>query len=170
MGCSGRRPIYYVFSLSFSMSEMSVRKSLSGSSLIDTSTPIGKLMLTMIGAINEFERMNLLERQREGIQCLEKYPCLLLRQCRCAEVLFTLFSSQSLPFRLVLLYFGSSGKIRKSPENHCFQGFAFGLGEKIRTSGLLNPIQRIVLDFTAFYLYLYTKCTQHKMHMILEEY
>ena len=34
---------------------------------IDTSTPTGKLMLTMIGAINEFERVNLLERQREGI-------------------------------------------------------------------------------------------------------
>ena len=34
---------------------------------IDTSTPTGKLMLTMIGAIAEFERQNLLERQREGI-------------------------------------------------------------------------------------------------------
>ena len=34
---------------------------------IDTSTPTGKLMLTMIGAINEFERTNLLERQKEGI-------------------------------------------------------------------------------------------------------
>lgn len=34
---------------------------------LDTSTPTGKLMLTMIGAINEFERMNLLERQKEGI-------------------------------------------------------------------------------------------------------
>jgi len=34
---------------------------------LDTSTPTGKLMLTMIAAINEFERMNLLERQREGI-------------------------------------------------------------------------------------------------------
>ena len=34
---------------------------------IDTSTPTGKLMLTRIGAINEFERYNLLERQREGI-------------------------------------------------------------------------------------------------------
>lgn len=34
---------------------------------IDTGTPSGKLMLTMIGAINEFERTNLLERQREGI-------------------------------------------------------------------------------------------------------
>lgn len=34
---------------------------------IDSSTPTGKLMLTMIGAINEFERQNLLERQREGI-------------------------------------------------------------------------------------------------------
>lgn len=34
---------------------------------IDSSTPTGKLMLTMIGAINEFERMNILERQAEGI-------------------------------------------------------------------------------------------------------
>ena len=34
---------------------------------IDSSTPTGKLMLTMIGAIAEFERANLLERQREGI-------------------------------------------------------------------------------------------------------
>ena len=34
---------------------------------VDTNTPTGRLMLTMIGAINEFERENLLERQREGI-------------------------------------------------------------------------------------------------------
>lgn len=34
---------------------------------IDTSTATGKLMITMIAAINEFERNNLLERQREGI-------------------------------------------------------------------------------------------------------
>lgn len=34
---------------------------------VDTSTATGKLMLTMIGAIAEFERQNLLERQREGI-------------------------------------------------------------------------------------------------------
>lgn len=34
---------------------------------IDSSSPTGKLMLTMIGAIDEFERTNLLERQREGI-------------------------------------------------------------------------------------------------------
>ena len=34
---------------------------------LDTNTPTGKLMLTMIAAINEFERTNLLERQREGI-------------------------------------------------------------------------------------------------------
>lgn len=33
----------------------------------DTSTPTGKLMVTMIGAINEFERQCILERQREGI-------------------------------------------------------------------------------------------------------
>ena len=34
---------------------------------IDSSTPTGKLMLTMIGAINEFERTNILERTREEI-------------------------------------------------------------------------------------------------------
>lgn len=34
---------------------------------IDTQTPTGRLMLTMIAAIAEFERQNLLERQREGI-------------------------------------------------------------------------------------------------------
>lgn len=34
---------------------------------LDTSTPTGRLMLSMIGAINQFERENLLERQREGI-------------------------------------------------------------------------------------------------------
>lgn len=34
---------------------------------VDTNTPTGKLMLTMIGAIAEFERQNLLDRQAEGI-------------------------------------------------------------------------------------------------------
>lgn len=34
---------------------------------LDSSTPTGKLMISVIGAINEFERQNLLERQREGI-------------------------------------------------------------------------------------------------------
>lgn len=33
----------------------------------DTSTPTGRLMLNLIASINEFERQNLLERQREGI-------------------------------------------------------------------------------------------------------
>ena len=35
---------------------------------IDSNTPTGKLMLTMIGAIAEFERQNILDRQREGIR------------------------------------------------------------------------------------------------------
>lgn len=34
---------------------------------LDSTTPAGKLMLTMIGAIATFERDNMLERQREGI-------------------------------------------------------------------------------------------------------
>ena len=39
---------------------------------IDTQTAAGKLMLTMIGAIAEFERQNLLERQREGIEIAKR--------------------------------------------------------------------------------------------------
>ena len=35
---------------------------------LDTSTPTGKLLLTMVGAIAQFERENLLERQKEGIK------------------------------------------------------------------------------------------------------
>lgn len=34
---------------------------------LDTSTATGKLLVTMIAAINEFERANMLERQKEGI-------------------------------------------------------------------------------------------------------
>ena len=47
-------------------------KLISNKENIDSSTPTGKLMLTMIGAINEFERANLLERQREGIALAKK--------------------------------------------------------------------------------------------------
>lgn len=39
---------------------------------LDTSTPAGKLMITMLGAIYEFERANLLERQRDGIAVAKK--------------------------------------------------------------------------------------------------
>ena len=34
---------------------------------LDTSTPQGKLMLTMLAAIYEFERQNMLDRQQEGV-------------------------------------------------------------------------------------------------------
>lgn len=43
---------------------------------IDTSTPTGRLMLTVLGSIAEFEREIMLERQREGIakaKALGKY-------------------------------------------------------------------------------------------------
>ena len=39
-----------------------------GGSEVDTSSPTGKLTLTMLGAVAEFERSLMLERQREGIQ------------------------------------------------------------------------------------------------------
>ena len=38
-----------------------------GGGPLDTRTPTGKLMLTMLGAVAEFERGLMLERQREGI-------------------------------------------------------------------------------------------------------
>lgn len=38
-----------------------------GGQLIDTRAPTGKLMIAMLGAIAEFERGLLLERQREGV-------------------------------------------------------------------------------------------------------
>jgi DNA invertase Pin-like site-specific DNA recombinase len=38
-----------------------------GGAELDTRTPTGKLMLTMLGAVAEFERGLMLERQREGI-------------------------------------------------------------------------------------------------------
>ncbi|QMS74940.1 recombinase family protein [Aeromonas veronii] len=40
--------------------------------VIDTSTPTGKLMLTMIGAIATFERELMLERQAEGIELAKR--------------------------------------------------------------------------------------------------
>ena len=39
---------------------------------IDTSTNLGKLMITFLAAIYEFERANLLERQRDGIAVAKK--------------------------------------------------------------------------------------------------
>jgi len=39
---------------------------------IDTSSPTGRLMLTMIGAVASFERQLLLERQAEGIEIAKR--------------------------------------------------------------------------------------------------
>jgi len=47
-----------------------------------------------------------------------------------------------LPFRSVILNFEYSRKQRKTLKTLCFQGLSGGLGERIRTSGLLNPIGR----------------------------
>jgi len=38
-----------------------------GGSALDTGTPTGRMMLTVLGAVAEFERTLMLERQREGI-------------------------------------------------------------------------------------------------------
>jgi DNA invertase Pin-like site-specific DNA recombinase len=38
-----------------------------GGSALDTGTPTGRMMLTVLGAVAEFERALMLERQREGI-------------------------------------------------------------------------------------------------------
>ena len=43
-----------------------------GGSPVDTATPTGRLMLTMLGAVAEFERALMLERQREGIAKAKK--------------------------------------------------------------------------------------------------
>ena len=40
---------------------------MSGGQPLDTGTAIGKLMLAVIGAVGQFERKMMLERQREGI-------------------------------------------------------------------------------------------------------
>lgn len=45
---------------------------------LDTSKPTGKLMLIMIGAIAEFERELMLERQRDGIEKAKKNEILKL--------------------------------------------------------------------------------------------
>ena len=50
-----------------SLTERNV-KVLSLKEQLDSSTPQGKFMLTIFGAISEFERELLLQRQREGIQ------------------------------------------------------------------------------------------------------
>jgi DNA invertase Pin-like site-specific DNA recombinase len=38
-----------------------------GGAALDTGEPTGRMMLTMLGAVAEFERTLMLERQREGI-------------------------------------------------------------------------------------------------------
>ena len=55
---------------------------------LDTSTPQGKFMLTIFGAIAEFERELLLQRQREGIKLAKaagKYKGRNAKKCRFYE-------------------------------------------------------------------------------------
>ena len=42
---------------------------------MDTSTPTGKLMLTVLGGIAQFEREMMLERQREGVAKAKAAGC-----------------------------------------------------------------------------------------------
>lgn len=46
---------------------LALADSMSGAGASPTFTPTGRLMLTMLGAVAEFERALMLERQREGI-------------------------------------------------------------------------------------------------------
>jgi DNA invertase Pin-like site-specific DNA recombinase len=46
--------------------------SMSGSQALDTSTATGRLMLSVIGAVNQAEREAMLERQRDGIAKAER--------------------------------------------------------------------------------------------------
>ena len=52
---------------------------------LDTSTPTGKLMLTMLGAIAEFVRECILERQREGIACAKERGAYKGRQVKAID-------------------------------------------------------------------------------------
>lgn len=52
---------------------------------LDTSTPTGKMLVTMIGAIAEFERQQILERQREGIAVAKKEGKYKGRQVKAIE-------------------------------------------------------------------------------------
>lgn len=44
----------------------------SNKEMVDTSTPTGRLMITVFAAIYEFERVNMLERQAEGIEIAKR--------------------------------------------------------------------------------------------------
>lgn len=63
---------------------------------IDTSSPTGRLMLTMVGAVAAFERELLLERQAEGIaiakqkgKYLGRKPTALLKKAEVKELIAT---------------------------------------------------------------------------------
>lgn len=53
---------------------------------LDTSTPTGKLLVTVIAAINEFERTNMLERQAEGIKLAKERNAYANCGRKCKEV------------------------------------------------------------------------------------
>jgi DNA invertase Pin-like site-specific DNA recombinase len=59
---------------------------------LDTSTPTGKLMLTMLGAIAEFERGIMLERQAEGIARAKEKGLYKGRACIAADVVVQAFA------------------------------------------------------------------------------
>ena len=97
---------------------------------IDTSTPTGKLMLTMIGAINEFERANLLERQREGIAIAvreKKYKGRKSIHLESFPQEYALYKERKLTKSALAQKLGISRptldkKIREYEQNNCPQG------------------------------------------------
>ncbi len=101
---------------------------------LDSNTPQGKLMLVMLAAINEFERANMLERQREGIEIAKKngkfkgrktikldpelfkthYARYMKREINKKELAKILNVSEPTLFRRINEYNGRSGSAGKS--------------------------------------------------------
>ena len=88
---------------------------------LDTGTPTGKLMLTMLGAIATFEREMMLERQREGIsraKAAGKYKGrVATARAKTAEVLELLHRGKTKEATAAVLGIGVASVYRIAKEN-----------------------------------------------------